>query len=195
MSKVITIPTCRDPFKITINHVSYEYPAGATVEVPDEVAAQIEHHIKNVARPKPKGGLFHMDQCVKTWEELIAEGYVEQEGTKLIGISDMEALIPNEEYRISHFLMIPEEITSIESVSGVLAHVNAIHIPASVTYIKAEALYGSGLGNVAFSYGGTIAQLNAIDYRSQSRVILFHCLDGWIGKEYDGRSYALRREG
>jgi nitrite reductase/ring-hydroxylating ferredoxin subunit len=45
MSKTITIPACRNPFRVIIGAVEYSYPAGATVEVPDAVAAVIEHHV------------------------------------------------------------------------------------------------------------------------------------------------------
>lgn len=46
MSKVVKIPDCSNPFEVIINNNKYRYPAGATVEVPDEVAAIIEAHEK-----------------------------------------------------------------------------------------------------------------------------------------------------
>ena len=40
--KTVTIPTSMNPYVVTINNHTYSYPAGETVEVPDEVAAVIE---------------------------------------------------------------------------------------------------------------------------------------------------------
>jgi hypothetical protein len=45
--KEITMPTNIDPIRVDINGVKYEYRAGQTVEVPDEVAAVIENVINN----------------------------------------------------------------------------------------------------------------------------------------------------
>lgn len=44
MSKVVTIPDCANPFIVYVNGYKYSYEAGATVEVPDEVAFVIETH-------------------------------------------------------------------------------------------------------------------------------------------------------
>lgn len=46
MSKVVTIPTCANPFEVSINGKKYLYPAGTVQEVPDEVALIIEQHHK-----------------------------------------------------------------------------------------------------------------------------------------------------
>ena len=46
MSKVVTIPTSMSPFVVTINGVEQKYPAGATMMVPDNVAAIIELYNK-----------------------------------------------------------------------------------------------------------------------------------------------------
>ena len=60
MAKTITIPICRNPFEIIINHHTYVYSAGETVEVPDEVAEAIQRHIDcheaMKAPPAPSGG-------------------------------------------------------------------------------------------------------------------------------------------
>lgn len=42
--KIVTIPTCASPFVVIINDIKYIYPAGETMEVPDEVAVVIEQH-------------------------------------------------------------------------------------------------------------------------------------------------------
>lgn len=53
--KTITIPTCRDPFVVIVNHKEYSYKAGETVEVPDEVAEVIQAHIDAQPVEAPKG--------------------------------------------------------------------------------------------------------------------------------------------
>ena len=42
--KTIQIPTTSNPFIVNINNQVYSYRAGATVEVPDDVAGVIEHN-------------------------------------------------------------------------------------------------------------------------------------------------------
>ena len=42
--RTVKIPDCMNPFVVVVNHVEYAYPAGATMEVPDDVANVIEHH-------------------------------------------------------------------------------------------------------------------------------------------------------
>ena len=54
MSKVVTIPTCMNPFLVEINGKRYEYPAGTEQEVPDEVAFIIEQHINLHTIPEPE---------------------------------------------------------------------------------------------------------------------------------------------
>jgi hypothetical protein len=49
--KTVTIPTCANPFVVIVNGIKYTYPAGATVEVPDDVAEVIEQHEE--AKPEP----------------------------------------------------------------------------------------------------------------------------------------------
>ena len=53
MSKTVTIPSGDNPFICKINDVYYSYPAGAVVEVPDEVAALIQANAGN--REEPTG--------------------------------------------------------------------------------------------------------------------------------------------
>lgn len=49
--KTVTIPTCANPFVVIVNGIKYTYPAGATMEVPDDVAEVIEQHEE--AKPEP----------------------------------------------------------------------------------------------------------------------------------------------
>lgn len=51
--KKVTIPTCANPFVVIVNGIKYTYPAGATVSVPDDVAAVIEQHDEAHNNPKP----------------------------------------------------------------------------------------------------------------------------------------------
>ena len=50
--KTIQIPTTSNPFIVNINNNAYQYRAGETAEVPDEVAAAIEDALE--LEPKPK---------------------------------------------------------------------------------------------------------------------------------------------
>ena len=49
--KTIQIPTNSNPFIVNINNNEYQYRAGETLEVPDEVADAIEDALKLVPRP------------------------------------------------------------------------------------------------------------------------------------------------
>ena len=60
--KTIQIPMNSNPFTVVINNSVYQYKAGQTVEVPDEVAAAIEDALKLV--PKPKRYLSKFAQLV-----------------------------------------------------------------------------------------------------------------------------------
>jgi len=51
--KTVTIPTCANPFVVIVNGIKYTYPAGATMEVPDDVAEVIEQHEEAKTEPAP----------------------------------------------------------------------------------------------------------------------------------------------
>ena len=61
--KTIQIPTTSNPFIVTINNNEYQYRAGETIEVPDEVAAVIEDALE--LEPKPKRYLSKFAQRVE----------------------------------------------------------------------------------------------------------------------------------
>ena len=63
MSKTISIPEYNNPFIVNINNKEYIYKAGATIEVPDEVAEAIEDALELV--PKPKRYLDKFSQFVE----------------------------------------------------------------------------------------------------------------------------------
>ena len=52
----VTIPTCRNPFKVIVNGKSYSYPAGTTQVVPTYVAEVIQHHIDMHPKEEPYAG-------------------------------------------------------------------------------------------------------------------------------------------
>ena len=52
MSKTIKIPDYKNPFIVIINNKVYQYSAGETIEVPDEVAEAIEDAIELIPEPK-----------------------------------------------------------------------------------------------------------------------------------------------
>lgn len=57
MSKIVKIPECMEPnFSVWINGEEFSYPAGVETEVPDHVAAVIEHHMAHHPEHLPSGG-------------------------------------------------------------------------------------------------------------------------------------------
>ena len=58
--KTITIPEYKNPFIVVINNKVYQYRAGETIEVPDEVAEAIEDALE--LEPKPKRYLSRIAQ-------------------------------------------------------------------------------------------------------------------------------------
>ena len=60
--KTIQIPTTSNPFIVNINNNAYQYRAGETAEVPDEVAEAIEDALELM--PKPKRCLSKVAQYV-----------------------------------------------------------------------------------------------------------------------------------
>ena len=61
--KTIQIPTTSNPFIVNINNNAYQYRAGETAEVPDEVAAAIEDAME--LEPKPMRYLSKFAQRVE----------------------------------------------------------------------------------------------------------------------------------
>lgn len=60
--KTIQIPTTSNPFIVNINNHGYQYRAGETTEVPDEVAEAIEDAVE--LAPKPKIYLSKLAQLI-----------------------------------------------------------------------------------------------------------------------------------
>lgn len=80
MSKTITIPADVSRMEITINNKTYTYQGGATVTVPDEVAALIAANEAN----KPSG----VQEDVYDGEDFIPV-YKRPDGTLCIRMSDV----------------------------------------------------------------------------------------------------------
>lgn len=68
--KKVTIPTCANPFVVIVNGMKYTYPAGETVEVPDDVAEVIEQHEETHNNPKPDPVPPPYSGGVKSWNDL-----------------------------------------------------------------------------------------------------------------------------
>ena len=68
--KKVTIPTCANPFVVIVNGMKYTYPAGETVEVPDDVAAVIEQHHDAHNNPKPEPATPPYSSGAKSWNDL-----------------------------------------------------------------------------------------------------------------------------
>lgn len=68
--KKVTIPTCANPFVVIVNGIKYTYPAGETVEVPDDVAEVIEQHEETHNNPKPDPVPPPYSGGVKSWNDL-----------------------------------------------------------------------------------------------------------------------------
>ena len=65
MSKLVKIPTSMSPFVVIVNGKEHKYPAGETVEVPDNIAAIIEQYEK---------GSFPKSQATATVIKMISPG-------------------------------------------------------------------------------------------------------------------------
>lgn len=61
--KTVQIPTTSNPFIVNINNHAYQYRAGETAEVPDEVAEVIEDALE--MEPKPKRYLSKIAQLAE----------------------------------------------------------------------------------------------------------------------------------
>jgi hypothetical protein len=101
--KTISIPEYNNPFIVNINNKEYIYKAGATIEVPDEVAEAIEDALELV--PKPKRYLSKFAQLL--------EGKIEE-----LSMDDLEGITticPHAFYNIRGIkdITIPNSVLSI----------------------------------------------------------------------------------
>lgn len=92
MAKTVTIPADVSRMEITINNKTYVYQGGATVSVPNEVAALIENNAANkpggtrpASEPLNAAGLYAGDDYIAV--------YTRPDGTLCIKKSDVQDLI------------------------------------------------------------------------------------------------------
>lgn len=102
--KTIQIPTTSNPFIVNINNHAYQYRAGETAEVPDEVAEAIEDALE--LEPKPKRYLSQIAQ--------IAEGSITE-----ITLSDLDGVETIATYALAYCksltkVSIPNSVKNIE---------------------------------------------------------------------------------
>lgn len=71
--KTVTIPACMNPYVVNINNHTYSYPAGETVDVPDEVAEVIEGHIdaQHAKAQQTQGSSSEGGSATKEWQKLL----------------------------------------------------------------------------------------------------------------------------
>ena len=151
--KTIQIPTNSNPFIVNINNNVYQYKAGETAEVPDEVAAAIEDALNLV--PKPKRYLSKMAQLadgsiteIKESDLSGIDSVVDYAFYKCINL--MSVTIPEGVNRIGEFafsscpilrsVIIPNSVTSIgTSAFHTCTALEGVIIPGSVTSIDDSA--------------------------------------------------------
>lgn len=154
--KTIQIPTTSNPFIVNINNTAYQYRAGETAEVPDEVAEAIEDALE--LEPKPKRYLSKFAQLIGgSLSEVTAE---DLDGIETIGSSAFKnctaltsVVIPKTVTGIglSAFsgctslkdITIPNSVKSIGNYAFYSCNnLTSIEIPDSVTSIGIEVFYG-----------------------------------------------------
>lgn len=145
--KTIQIPSNNNPFIVSINNNVYQYRAGETVEVPDEVAAAIEDALE--MKPKPGRYLSKFAQFIEgTITDISAK---DLEGVKTISSYAFHQ-------RNLRSIEIPEGVSVIGSYSMAFCmNITEIEIPSSVTTINYRAFSGcSNLNKVTFAGGSLI---------------------------------------
>lgn len=145
--KTITIPTCANPFVVIVNGIKYTYPAGATVEVPDDVAEVIEQHEE--AKPEPAPVLPPYSGGVKSWHDLEDKPFGEETvlgGTLTWDGTPSDAVVPLSEELSFH--RVSDQVPAIDELFGGVLYVDKIgaltHISlqeSSVTVFN-ENVYG-----------------------------------------------------
>lgn len=148
MSKTVTIPSDVSRMEITINNKTYVYQGGATVTVPDEVAALLESNEKEV-RKRPAGsihaaGLFD------------GEGipvYASTEGELRINAADVVTAEPAPEIFCINFTVSSGTATADKTKAEILAAIKA-----------GKQIYGMYLGMMlsVAGYTATSSALTAI---------------------------------
>lgn len=132
--KTIQIPMNSNPFTVVINNNVYQYKAGDTAEVPDEVAEAIENALELV--PKPKRYLSRIAQLAEeSLEEITAE---DLEGISIISncaFYSCKSLIK---------VTIPDAITKIgESAFDWCWSLESVYLPETPPAITKANVFGN----------------------------------------------------
>ena len=164
MSKVVTIPKDRNPFVVIVNGVTRKYPAGETVEVPDEVADVIEKY--EGAKPKPAP---YKPSCVSSWNDLTDKPFGESPtgGDTLTWDGNTEGLVNaiNMFYKVSDAIVTIDDfangwsyVMSDGRIGSETAEYASEYAPGVVSalsmYCIAESGVGVDIGGVAFPESG-----------------------------------------
>lgn len=152
--KTVTIPKSMNPYVVTINNSTSSYPAGKTVEVPDEVAEVIEDALELVPKPKKHSGSDKFKSVVfKSITEV-----TEDDLDGLASIGDYAFYNCTELASIT----IPKSVARIGNQAlAYCSSLESIVIPDSVTYFGERVFYFStGLKSVTLGNGITEIKAN-----------------------------------
>ena len=140
--KTIQIPTNSNPFTVNINNQVYQYRAGETVEVPDEVAAAIEDALE--LEPKPERYLSKIAQRV--------EGSIKE-----LTLSDLEGI----EVIVPYAFNYCDKLASINIPNGVKSIGNGAFYGCSrlVTVRFEESSKLESIGEGAFGRCGQLVSV------------------------------------
>ena len=127
--KTIRIPTNCNPYIVVINNNVYVYKAGDNVEVPDEVAELIKHHVDSIPKPLANGS-----GSLDKFKSLVYKSITE------VTENDLDGLMSIGDYAFYNCtkltsVTIPDSIARIGNQAfAYCTSLESIVIPDSVTY-------------------------------------------------------------
>lgn len=167
--KTIQIPTNKNPFTVAINNTVYRYPAGQTVEVPDEVAAVIEDALELAPKSDTRLSLF-ADLVNKSITKLTADD--------LAGVTEIG------NYAFSYCMQLTD-ISFAKSITtiGVSAFaycyaLKHLTIPDHITTIKTYAFSKcAALTDITIGKGVTSIEAFAFNLVGKSKSVTYRILN------------------
>ena len=143
--KTITIPKYKNPFIVVINNNVYQYRAGETIEVPDEVADIIANIEDLTPKEDPRAGKALLLDFISTVDRSITNIDVPK-GTTVIGTYAFAYC-----FELSA-VTLHDGLETIEaSAFSRDAALKSIEIPSTVTAVSSNAFYAcTGLEKVVF---------------------------------------------